>query len=46
MIRRFDFKLHETTEKDIEITWDGFAGGFRPESKGVRVEVVGKRAAG
>ena len=39
MFRRFDFELFDTTESDIEITWDGFAGGFRPESKGIRVKV-------
>jgi len=42
MFRRFDFELFETTKADIEITWDAFAGGFRPESKGVRVMVVGE----
>jgi len=42
MFRRFEFELYETTSKDIEIDWDGFAGGFRPESKGVRVKVVGE----
>ena len=45
MIRLFDFELYDTTEKDIEITWDGFAGGFRPESKGIRVKAIRKRAA-
>ncbi|KAK5142179.1 hypothetical protein LTR04_002316, partial [Oleoguttula sp. CCFEE 6159] len=43
MIRRFDFELYETRSEDIEITWDGFAGGFRPESKGIRVRVLGER---
>lgn len=43
MIRRFDMELYETSERDIEITWDGFAGGFREESKGVRVKVTGVR---
>ncbi|TKA81274.1 hypothetical protein B0A49_00228 [Cryomyces minteri] len=43
MIRRFDFELYETRSEDIEITWDGFAGGFRPESKGIRVKVLGER---
>lgn len=43
MIRRFDMELYETSERDIEITWDGFAGRFRKESKGVRVKVTGVR---
>lgn len=44
MIRLFDFELHDTMEEDIEITWDGFAGGFRPESRGIRVRAIRKRA--
>ncbi|KAF7511511.1 hypothetical protein GJ744_004099 [Endocarpon pusillum] len=43
MIRRFDLELYETSERDIEITWDAFAGRFREESKGVRVRLTGVR---
>lgn len=40
LFRRFELQLYETTFRDVEITWDGFSGGFRPESKGVRVKVL------
>ncbi|KAF2871559.1 cytochrome P450 [Massariosphaeria phaeospora] len=40
LFRRFEFELYETCYKDVEITWDGFSGGFSPESKGVRIKVV------
>ncbi|KAF1948846.1 cytochrome P450 [Byssothecium circinans] len=40
LFRRFEFRLYETTSRDVEITWDGFSGGFRPDSKGIRVKVV------
>ncbi|KAL1600670.1 hypothetical protein SLS60_007058 [Paraconiothyrium brasiliense] len=40
LFRRFKFELYDTTEKDVEITWDGFSGGFRPESNGVRIKVA------
>ena len=43
IVRRFDMVLFETDESDVEITWDGFAGGFRPESRGVQVKVTGLR---
>lgn len=42
MIRRFKFELFETTIEDVKITWDNFAGGQRPESKGIRVKVIDK----
>jgi len=41
VFRRLDLQLYETTESDIEIVWDGFAGGFRKESQGIRVKVTG-----
>lgn len=40
LFRRLEFELYETSERDVEITWDGFAGGFRPDSKGIRVKVL------
>ncbi|KAF4540590.1 Cytochrome p450 [Lasiodiplodia theobromae] len=43
VVRRLDLALFETSPSDVEITWDGFAGGFRPESKGIRVTVLGER---
>lgn len=43
VFRRLDLELYETSYRDVEITWDGFAGGFRSDSKGIRVKVVGVR---
>ncbi|KAG9941926.1 alcohol oxidase, partial [Aureobasidium melanogenum] len=40
VFRKFDLELYETTYRDVEITWDGFAGGFRPDSEGIRVKVA------
>lgn len=40
LFRRFRFELYDTTEKDVEVTWDGFSAGFSSESNGVRIKVV------
>lgn len=40
LFRRFEFELYETCARDVEITWDGFAGGFREDSKGIRINVL------
>jgi cytochrome P450 len=40
LFRRFELELYETTWRDVEITWDGFSGGFRKESKGIRIKVT------
>lgn len=40
LFRRFQFELYDTTEKDIEVTWDGFSAGFNPETNGVRIKAV------
>jgi hypothetical protein len=43
VFRRLKLELYETSFRDVEITWDGFAGGLRPDSKGIRVKVLGLR---
>ncbi|KAH7381519.1 cytochrome P450 [Pyrenochaeta sp. MPI-SDFR-AT-0127] len=43
LFRRFEFELYQTDAKDVEITWDGFAGGFSVDSRGVRIKVIQER---
>ncbi|KAH0344390.1 alcohol oxidase, partial [Aureobasidium melanogenum] len=38
VFRKFDLELYQTTYRDVEITWDGFAGGFRPDSRVAVIE--------
>ncbi|PQE05656.1 cytochrome P450 protein [Rutstroemia sp. NJR-2017a BBW] len=45
LLRRYEFQLHDTfRERDIESVRDCFIGEPHPESFGVRVKMVGKRA--
>jgi cytochrome P450 len=39
---QFDFELHDTSRKDVQLNHDFFVGMPYLESKGVRVEVVKK----
>ena len=44
IFRRFDMRLHDVLrERDVDTTRDAFAGLPSPESKGVRLEFLGKR---
>ena len=43
VFRRFDMKLFQTTRRDVDIAHDFFSGTPALDSKGVRVEIVGKR---
>jgi len=40
LFRRFEFELYNTSWRDVEITWDGFSGGFSSDSRGIRVKVI------
>ena len=45
MLRRFNFALVDTVrERDIDTVRDCFVGKASPQSKGVRVKVLAKRA--
>ncbi len=44
LLRRFDMELFDTVrERDVDTVRDCFVGMTSPESKGVRVRILGKR---
>jgi hypothetical protein len=44
VLRRFEMRLYETVrERDVDVVRDCFVGMPHPDSKGVRVEVIGRR---
>lgn len=45
IFRCFDMRLHDVVrERDVDTILDAFVGLPSPDSKGVRVEFLGKRA--